>query len=299
MDVEERDTRQRGGQQRGGQQRGSQQRGTPQQGARWEAAGVRARGARHVVDGTPCQDAVRVYQDDDLAVIAVADGHGDPKHARSEIGARIAVDVTAILLRELGRQLLIRQHFDPPIKIQESLKHHLPQRLSWEWNRRAKAHAGHLDPDGSWHEDLNLYGTTVLGAVFTDRLGLFLQLGDGDIVLVEENGATECIFDLHEDMYGSLTHSLCQSGSAAYARLRCQRLQRPAMAMLSTDGVRDCLQADTQAFLGVGHWLLRRVEQRGWDAALQTLPPWLDELSRRGNGDDVTMGILHWRHARS
>ncbi|MEL6345451.1 MAG: protein phosphatase 2C domain-containing protein [Myxococcota bacterium] len=262
---------------------------------RWEAAGVCMRGARHVVDGTPCQDAVRVYRDDALAVIAVADGHGDPKHARSEDGARIAVDVMAALLRSLGRQLLIRQQDEPPIKIQESLEGHLPQRINWEWNRRVKAHAGHLDPDGAWHTDLLLYGTTALGAVFTDRLALFIQLGDGDILLVEDSGATECIFDLHEDMYGSLTHSLCQPGSAAFARVRCQPLLRPAMAMLSSDGVRDCLQGEPDAFLGVGQWLLRRVEQRGWGDALAGLPDWLSELSRRGNGDDVTLGLLHWR----
>ena len=52
--------------------------------ARWEAAGISVRGARHLADGLPCQDAVRVYQDDRLVILTVADGHGDPKHARSD-----------------------------------------------------------------------------------------------------------------------------------------------------------------------------------------------------------------------
>lgn len=265
-------------------------------GARWEAAGISVRGARHLADGSPCQDAVQVYQDSGLAIVAVADGHGDPKHARSEDGARIAVEVAVLILRELGVLLLQEPHARTPQEIQAALKRHLPGRIGWEWNRRVRAHAGQADADGGWHEAVQLYGCTLLGALFTADLGVFVQLGDGDILLVEADGQARCIFPLHDDIYGSVTHSLCQPGAVDYARVRCERLQAPRLALLASDGVSDCLQEDPGAFLGVGTWLLARIGRQGWAATMAELPAWLAELTQRGNGDDVTLGAVYWRN---
>ena len=263
--------------------------------ARWEAAGISVRGARHLADGLPCQDAVRVYQDDRLVILTVADGHGDPKHARSDEGARIAVEVAAAILRELGALLLAEQDTRNPLEIQANLKRHLPGRIGWEWNRRVRAHAGHGDQDGAWHEAVQLYGCTLLAALFTDKLGVFVQLGDGDILVVEDGGEARCIFPLHDDIYGSVTHSLCQPGAVDYSRVRCERQAAPRLALLASDGVRDCLLEQPEAFLGVGTWLLGRVERQGWAAAREGLPAWLADLTRLGNGDDVTIGAVHWR----
>lgn len=235
-----------------------------------------------------------------MVIVAVADGHGDPKHARSDRGADVAVEVTAALLRELGQSLIAEQADAPrtPLAIQQQLKRHLPARISWEWNRRVRAHAGHPGDDGAWHVDVQLYGTTILGALFTRDLSVCIQLGDGDILVVHEHGPVESIFPPHEDIYGSITHSLCQPGAASYARVRCFAMPPSLrLAMLSTDGVRDCLGDDEAAFLSVGDWLLRRITAQGWEGALGALPPWLAELSARGNGDDVTLGIVHWRPA--
>ncbi|MFT4977154.1 MAG: serine/threonine protein phosphatase PrpC [Myxococcota bacterium] len=265
---------------------------------RWEAASVVERGARHVSDGTPCQDAARVYQDGDMVIVAVADGHGDPKHARSEDGSRIAVEVTCELLRELGQSLLRESEPSTPLAVEKRLRRHLPGRISWEWNRRVRAHAGHSGDDGGWHADTQLYGSTILGALFTRAISVFVQLGDGDILVVHEHGPVESIFLPDANIFGSITHSLCQPSSLSHARVRCRAFSPTVrLAMLSTDGVRDSLGDDEAAFLSVGDWLLRRITARGWEPALAALPDWLAELSRRGNGDDVTIGVVHWRPA--
>jgi len=263
---------------------------------RWETAGTAERGARHVVDGSPCQDAVLTHSDDRMVVVAVADGHGDPKHARSEQGAQIAVEVTAELLRALGETLLAADAPEPHLTVEARLERHLPARISWEWNRKVRAHAGHTGGSGAWHADVQLYGTTILGALFTETMMVCVQLGDGDILVVHEHGPVEPVFHPHDDIYGSVTHSLCQPGSLAYARVRCMPFSDSIrLAMLSTDGVRDCLGDDDAAFYSVGDWLLRRITAQGWQPALDALPAWLGELSRRGNGDDVTIGVVHWR----
>ena len=218
--------------------------------ALWRAAGVSVCGARHLAAQAPCQDAVQFYTDNHMAIVAVADGHGDPKYSASDVGAQIAVDIAVELLMELSEELLDSR---PPRHLEELLKIHFPQRIAWEWNRRVRRHAGHTDPDGAWHEDVTRYGTTLLGALITPRRALFFQLGDGDILLVGPQ--IERIFDLHDDIYGSVTHSLSQPGSARYARIRCLDLEETRLMVLSSDGVSDCLQGEPDPYLDVGPWL--------------------------------------------
>ena len=74
--------------------------------APWQAAGVSVCGARHLAAQAPCQDAVQFYTDERMAIVAVADGHGDPKYSASDIGAQIAVDIAVELLMELSEELL-------------------------------------------------------------------------------------------------------------------------------------------------------------------------------------------------
>ncbi|MEC7987046.1 MAG: hypothetical protein VX278_17890, partial [Myxococcota bacterium] len=62
----------------------------------------------------------------------------------------------------------------------------------------------------------------------------------------------------------------------------------------STDGIRDSLQDDEQSYINVGRWILQRLGNESWDELSQSLPAWLGELSFRGNGDDTTLGIIHW-----
>lgn len=52
------------------------------------------RGLSHKVSGKPCQDYSISYEDDGIAIAIVCDGHGGNSHFRSEIGARLAAEIT-------------------------------------------------------------------------------------------------------------------------------------------------------------------------------------------------------------
>ena len=62
--------------------------------------------------------------------------------------------------------------------------------------------------------------------------------------------------------------------------------------LLCTDGIRDAFAKQPEAFLGVGRWLHARVRKEGLSVVEETLPEWLSELSRRGNGDDASIAML-------
>src|SRR5580658_4443291 len=64
--------------------------------SRWRAFGASVRGASHYQSGVPNQDAFRVADLGERGqrglVAAVADGHGNLRHFRSDRGSRYAVD---------------------------------------------------------------------------------------------------------------------------------------------------------------------------------------------------------------
>ena len=65
---------------------------------RWMGAAASAVGRGHIKKGMPCQDAVGVSLDGDVATIVMSDGAGSAQH--SEHGAAIAVRTATRILRE-------------------------------------------------------------------------------------------------------------------------------------------------------------------------------------------------------
>jgi len=261
--------------------------------APWRAAGVSACGARHVLNNTPCQDAVQVQSSNTSIILAVADGHGDKKHLHSDKGSQFAVEVacrimeSALLAVEADTAKTPREH-------ERILSSSLGKRISWEWNKKVNVYCG-LSSYGGWQEELVQYGTTVLAAAISRRWALFFQLGDGDILLTAQDGSTEFIFGEDEDMYGTFTHSLCQPNNNIHAQVRCKRLHEPIkMLMMSTDGIRDSLEGDCDKYQQVATWLEQKIINQGWESTIGGLEAWLSELSRRGNGDDSTLALMQW-----
>ena len=133
-----------------------------------------------------------------------------------------------------------------------------------------------------------------MAAAFTQDLALFVQLGDGDMLMLTEDGEIEVVFEHDDELYGSLTHSLCQPNSAAYASVTCRKIDRPRLFLLSTDGLRDSLQGEMSQFERVCRWVNQRLTNEGWEQVKSDMPHWLHQLSERGNGDDATLGIVAW-----
>ena len=61
------------------------------------------RGASHILSGKPCQDYSDVFQDEDIKIVVVSDGHGGSSYFRSDVGARIATDITIQFLTAFAR----------------------------------------------------------------------------------------------------------------------------------------------------------------------------------------------------
>ncbi|MET4927256.1 protein phosphatase 2C domain-containing protein, partial [Streptomyces sp. PSRA5] len=232
-------------------------------------------------------------------VLAVADGHGSRAHFRSELGAGWAVEAFTSCARVYAHEV-VRRGDDAanwPRLLAEART--LPQQVVHAWRRRvlmqeanSPAHGGHPTSTGTSRAapraDLAVYGSTLIGAVLTERLLVCWQLGDGDIVLVDEDGTTHMPLHTGPDM-GDETESLCEPEAWRKARLHWQPLTGgpPPGVLLSTDGLSKSF-ADHEGFLAFATGVRSRAASHGVAAVQAQLPDWLGHAAKY-SGDDATL----------
>ena len=280
-------------------------------GAIWSAIGATVKGASHLRSGKPNQDAMGwdpVQGKGTQLILAIADGHGSEKSFRSQHGSREAVDVVITKLRDAVSCMAE----DTPLS---TMKHHfesrLPVLLVQEWSERILDHlAAHpftedeltllREKDGDsaceavLKKPLLAYGSTMLAVVVNDRYCCCLQLGDGDIVLVSANGDAERPLPKDDRLIANETTSLCLREAANDFRVSFQALagMPPALLVLSTDGYSNSFQHE-DGFLKAGSDFLAILRESGPMVIKEQLSVWLDETSRMGSGDDVTVLIAY------
>jgi hypothetical protein len=123
---------------------------------------------------------------------------------------------------------------------------------------------------------------------------LFLQLGDGDILTVMEDGQVLRPMPRDPRLIANETTSLCMDDAWREMRCHFQTLsgQPPALVLVSTDGYANSF-VNEAAFLRVGSDILEMLCERGVRAVSSDIPSWLREASEAGSGDDITLGVLY------
>ena len=253
--------------------------------AGWVALGASVRGIAHLLRDQPNQDAVawtRPAAAGAPVAVAVADGHGSPRHPRSGEGARLAVDIAIALIEDWLRTA--PPDADPaalPCAIQEAWQRAVEEHLA--------AHPIEGGPSGGNAAHF-LYGTTLLAAGTGGGRTLCLQIGDGDILALQRDGAVLWPLPDSADCFDNFTDSLCQDDAAS--RFRVALLEEEmALLLLASDGYGNSYEDDA-AFEEIGPDYLALLNRVGPDRVAAGLPSWLAEITRTGSGDDITVGLL-------
>ena len=263
--------------------------------ANWKIIGKSVRGASHERSGLPNQDAIDWYPKSGLGlplIIALSDGHGSRKCFRSDRGARFAVSAAveaakaiAVLPAESGRS------------IKKMAEEQIPKQIHRCWKERVDRDIQEFPftEEEKLLSDPNPYlpyGATLLLALLTPSFLLFLQLGDGDIVVIRENGDTQRPVPKDDRLLGNETTSL--SASDAWKDFRFCFLpvldSLPRLIMLSTDGYANSFR-DDQSFRKVGTDILEIAKSEGIAYIENNLEEWLKTASVSGSGDDITAGF--------
>jgi hypothetical protein len=262
-------------------------------GSQWTVLSASRIGSVHVRDDLPLQDAVLTWSDASQAVVCVADGHGHKAHFRSDIGAALAA-VSAV--EELRR--VVGELTDP--ETAGDIVTTAAAAIVDNWTTKVRHHidANPFDLADERHaaavqDPLRPYGTTLLAAAVSGDLLVVLQVGDGDAILVTDQGeALRAVAD-DPDLDGTHTSSLCEPEPLRALRTAVidTRVEDVALLFLCTDGF-GTPQVDKEGWWReTGQQLVEFGRNRGLDWIRDQLPQWLEEPAQVG-GDDTSMAII-------
>lgn len=278
-------------------------------GTTWRAAGKSVLGAQHARRGLPNQDALSIWPQEGSGsplVVALSDGHGSTRSFRSATGARLACETATQVLLELAHA---PRDLFPLDLLERGASELLPGELVRRWQGAVREHLAGLpfseqewavlDAEGRGARQtletnpLLAYGATLLAAAVDEDYILFAQLGDGDILVVREEGVVARPLPGDMRLFANETTSLCLESAARDLRVSfCRRDgDDPTLVLLSTDGYANSFRTDAD-FLQVGPDLLAAMGEAGVDAVAARFEEWLSEASAAGSGDDITLAML-------
>ena len=237
--------------------------------------------------------------------MCVSDGHGSSKCFRSDKGSQFAVEAGLLnlswALRSLSNDLTTLQQTAEEIlprsiarSWQESVKLDLLESPFTGEEREAVVQASGLEAWQAVQQNpMHAYGATLLATAANTHVMITFQLGDGDILQVNDRGAVSRINAKQTIQFGEETASLCLPDAWKQIDVMFKVLDErpPALALLSTDGYSNSFKSET-GFLRVGGDILEIIREEGTDSLSASLPKWLEEASRLGSGDDVTLGLI-------
>ncbi|MDQ4098332.1 MAG: protein phosphatase 2C domain-containing protein [Actinomycetota bacterium] len=276
---------------------------------RRRVVGTSVRGSVHRRDGLPNQDAIAwtgPTGPGGSVVVALSDGHGSRKSFRSDTGARFAVDAAV----EVGR---IFVEFTPTAELSAAVVEETCGLLATEivsrWNGAVADHlaafplsepelAELAQTDGAAarqavEDDPDVaYGATLMVVVVLEAFAMFLQLGDGDILVVSPSGEARRPLADDPRLMGNETTSLCMSRAEGEFRSASEPLplNEPTILLVATDGLGNAYP-DERSFLQVGADLVTKIREEGLDRVAEELEGYLEEASAH-SGDDVTLAVV-------
>lgn len=259
-------------------------------------AGATVPGAVHLRTGRPNQDAVRwlpLAGEGQRVVMAVSDGHGSPASPRSGLGAALAVEIATDVLWQLAHP------------VSPSVLAAAVTTMVTRWTSQVLGHLARYpltaaelgwpssdDPD-SPERPAVVYGSTLLFAAVSVHELVLGQLGDGDVVVVDDTGQAARPLPADERLMAHMTTSLSDDDAIGNVRTAIVDAGRSRLVLLATDGYANSFRND-DAFLQVGPDVLRTTDAEGIGSIRTSLPGWLAETTREGAGDDigVTIAVL-------
>ncbi len=284
-------------------------------------------GASHLRKPDPvCEDSSWYDKDGIIPgaiVLAVADGHGSDQCKYSSDGSKEAVKAFYSIIKQLVEDDRFNGNLkgfkNTPFKDVE-----LTRKISQKWmirithvHRKSKdrnqkfSHPSKLSPldmvyrkaeehdDWYWDVDPMLYGTTLLGIVIIGNDILVYQIGDGDIVIVDDDGVRNLIDGDH--FLGVETYSLAHKNSWNYAKTDVVTIEdlhkKPCLIMLSSDGFANSYASEEEFHKACKDYF-KVIRDNGFDAVCKAIGDdkegWLRETSDGGCGDDISLALAYF-----
>ena len=278
----------------------------------WFSFHKTVRGYRHEKEGIPCQDSSVSYAGKNYHIAVVADGHGDPACARSQLGASYVVEITEKCLTDFATALSCGTM---PFKTERQRLECVQQLKNTIVSKWHNAVHRHLQENEITHDELqqagdytrlyengerleHLYGTTLIAALMTQTYLLLLQQGDGRCDVFYSDGNIDQPIPWDTRCSGNITTSMCDEDAANRFRSILLDVKKLGIiaCYLGSDGVEDSYyenelsQQGTHQFYMDLSCMLDKVGKESFDSYLNEMLP---KFSASGSTDDVSVaGII-------
>ena len=253
--------------------------------------GRSVKGASHIREDKPCQDFHIIEQSQNYTILTVADGHGSSSCPYSQDGSKIASQVFRDLLSTYYSNYQNNLH-ELMSFLNRDGKIFIPKEIEHEWKNRVVSFNEQHDRNT---EDLTKesiyrqYGSTLLGVLITADFVYAFQLGDGDIVCIDENSISHIVET--EQLLGVETYSISNPDSWKYANCTIFPLSKynvPNLYMLSTDGMINSHVSQNDFYITCRDYYNLFNENKS-EYISNNLEDWLNETSKEGCDDDITV----------
>jgi serine/threonine protein phosphatase PrpC len=142
---------------------------------------------------------------------------------------------------------------------------------------------------------LRKYGSTLLGLVIADDFVFAFQLGDGDIVRIDDTEIETLVEG--DKILGVETHSIGKEKAWENALSKVIRINKsdnlPYAYFLTTDGFANSYPSQDEYEKAIRDYF-DVMKTHGADAIKSNLAKWLSETSAMGCGDDTTMVVSYY-----
>ncbi|MCR5348228.1 MAG: protein phosphatase 2C domain-containing protein [Bacilli bacterium] len=247
-------------------------------------------GYSHLDEGKPCQDASLLYQEGELSLIAVADGHGGASYIRSDRGSKFACQAVQEVFSSIGPEETI---YPNKIKLQ----------ILCAWNALVERDYGahpfgeeefaKLDEDE--RQDLvsrpeRAYGTTLMGAAKIGKRWVVAHIGDGESLVYKDGKVSPCFDDDDDEPVANVTYSMCNEDVLSHLKLGVIPLEYADFVLLCTDGAANPYQSYDNLCTSFVVPVLKELSKPD---GMTSVEAFIDRLaSSTGIGDDVSLGVI-------
>jgi hypothetical protein len=240
-------------------------------------------GASHTRDALQCEDYAISFNEGDMSIAVVSDGHSDPSCFRSARGAKFACEAAIEVLKEfLGRSDGVFSKIDDTGKTLRRLE----QSILTSWLERVRADVR----TGSFAADAQAYGCTLIAVLCAKTYWLGLQIGDGRCVAIYENGLySQPIPWDHERCVGNYTASMCDEAAIEEFR-HYHGTEIPAALFAASDGLDTSF--DEQGLYNCYYTIACWMRDMSPEESVKNVERLLPKISDRGSGDDMAISAI-------
>lgn len=273
-------------------------------------------GYNHTRINKVCEDASDFYDDEKMHICVVADGHGSDNYPRTEFGSKFAVDAAIKNVIEFVNTAEKSQvindaenNFERMNQLAKSILRSWYESVEEDYNKKPftekelekvsdKYKKRYLSENIEERKVEKAYGCTLIIYVITDDYSFGMQIGDGKCVLIDENGQFLEPIPWDDDCQLNVTTSICDDDAIDEFRFYISD-KMPTAVFICSDGIDDSY-ANEEELYALYRSILKIFIEHGDEVGKSEIREYLPVLTKRGSGDDVSMGlIINQKRAKS